>query len=155
MSMTGLEVFDTTLQKTNEWLQDIMGELGTDNRQEAYLALRATLHTLRDRLPLEQIAHLGAQLPMLIRGIYYESWRPTLEVSKLHRNEFLACVLGYFTRTALESADPELAVRAVFTAISRHTAPGEVQKVRNVLPQDLRDLWESTGGAESARAQAL
>lgn len=72
MSVTGLDVFDSTLQKTNEWLQQIMQQLGTDSRQEAYIGLRATLHTLRDRLPLEVVAHLGAQLPMLVRGIYYE-----------------------------------------------------------------------------------
>jgi uncharacterized protein (DUF2267 family) len=81
MSITGLEVFDTTLQKTNEWLQEIMQEFGTENRQQAYAALRATLHTLRERLPTEETAHLGAQLPMLIRGIYYEGWHPVLEIS--------------------------------------------------------------------------
>src|SRR4051812_19750729 len=101
MSLISLEVFDTTLQKTNEWLQEIMQELATESRQEAYVVLRATLHTLRDRLPLEVTAHLGAQLPMLIRGIYYEAWRPSLEVRKMHRDEFFECVLAHFTRTAL------------------------------------------------------
>jgi uncharacterized protein (DUF2267 family) len=154
MSMTGLEVFDTTLQKTNQWLQEIMQELGTESRQEAYVILRATLHTLRDRLPLEEMAHLGAQLPMLVRGIYYEGWRPSLQVAKLHRDEFIACVLDHFTRTPLESQDPEPAVRAAFHAIARNVSPGEIEKIIHVLPKDLRDLWESTG-AESARAQAV
>src|SRR3954452_19690727 len=76
MSATGLEVFDTTLQKTNEWLQEMMQEFGTESRQQVYLILRATLHALRERLPLEPMAHLGAQLPMLIRGFYYEGWSP-------------------------------------------------------------------------------
>jgi uncharacterized protein (DUF2267 family) len=150
----GIEVFDTTLQKTNEWLQEITQELGTENRQQAYIALRATLQTLRDRLPLEEAAHLGAQLPMLVRGIYYEGWRPSLEVCKLHRDEFLAAVLSHFTRTVFESADPEPIVRAVFHAIARNVSPGEVAKIMHVLPQDLRDLWESTG-TENARAQAV
>jgi uncharacterized protein (DUF2267 family) len=49
MSMTGLAVFDTTLQKTNEWLDEISYELALENRHTAYLALRGTLHALRDR----------------------------------------------------------------------------------------------------------
>lgn len=72
MSITGLDVFDKSLNKTNEWLQDLMDELNFSQRKQAYQALRATLQTLRDRMIVEEAAHLGAQLPMLIRGFYYE-----------------------------------------------------------------------------------
>jgi uncharacterized protein (DUF2267 family) len=50
MSLTGLEVFDETLHKTNTWLKEIEQELGP-GRRRAYQALRAVLHCLRDRLP--------------------------------------------------------------------------------------------------------
>ena len=50
MSATGVDVFDTTIQKTNRWLDDLMTVLGTRDRYEAYQALRVTLQTLRDRL---------------------------------------------------------------------------------------------------------
>ena len=75
MSATGLEVFDRSLQETNIWLDEIMEDVGPD-RQRAYHVLRAVLHTLRDRLTVEEAAHLSAQLPLLVRGIYYEGWRP-------------------------------------------------------------------------------
>src|SRR5439155_19096467 len=75
MSSSGLEVFDRTIQETNIWLGEIADDLGPD-RQVAYRVLRAVLHALRDRLTVEQAAHLSAQLPMLIRGIYYESYQP-------------------------------------------------------------------------------
>jgi hypothetical protein len=77
MSQTGLEVFDTTLHKTNSWLKDLAQALGQADRHRAYLALRATLYALRERLTVEEVAQLGAQLPMLIRGFYYEGWDPT------------------------------------------------------------------------------
>lgn len=75
MSTTGLPVFDTTVQETNLWLKAIMEGLHTDDRHLAYLALKATLHALRDRIGPENSVHLAAQLPMLVRGLYYEGWR--------------------------------------------------------------------------------
>lgn len=73
MSNAVLEVFDASLQKTQVWLNDLMSELGWEEKpQKACLALRTALHALRDRLTNEEAVHLGAQLPILIRGIYYE-----------------------------------------------------------------------------------
>ena len=69
MSATGLDVFAKTLQTTNIWLDEIMAAIGP-NRQLAWHVLGATLRELRDRLPLEEASHFGAQLPVLIRGVY-------------------------------------------------------------------------------------
>src|SRR2546421_7375629 len=81
MSATGLDVFDKTLQTTNIWLDEIMEELGPD-RQVAWHALGAGLHALRDRLQVGLAVHLGAQLPLLVRGLYYDQWRPTEQMLK-------------------------------------------------------------------------
>ena len=90
MSATGLEVFDDTIQKTNIWLKDIMESLGRDNRRLAYRALRAVLHALRDRMTVEEAAHLSAELPMLVRGIFYEQYRPAdMPVKIRDQQEFL------------------------------------------------------------------
>ncbi|MGZ3297329.1 MAG: DUF2267 domain-containing protein, partial [Xanthobacteraceae bacterium] len=66
---------DETLHKTNIWLKEIDEVVGS-GRRGAYQALRAVLHCLRDRLTIDEAAQLGDQLPMLIRGIYYEGWHP-------------------------------------------------------------------------------
>jgi uncharacterized protein (DUF2267 family) len=151
---TGLEVFDTTLQKANEWRQEIRQEFGTDSRQQAYLILRATLYALRERLPLEPMAHLGAQLPMLIRGFYYEGWSPHLGIYKWHRDEFLERILVHFVRTDLESVDPETVVRAVFQVLARKMALGKIEKMIHVLPLEFRDLWPVSVSGR-ARSQAV
>ena len=58
MSLTGLDVFDRTVHTTNRWLQELMNLLDGGSRHDAYVALRATLHALRDRLPVEETAEL-------------------------------------------------------------------------------------------------
>jgi uncharacterized protein (DUF2267 family) len=141
MSMTGLEVFDTTVQKTNEWLDEIMYELALEDRHTAYASLRGTLHALRDRLPVEETAHLGAQLPMLVRGFYYEGWRPGREPVKMHREEFLLRVEDQLTRPAALQLDSEAVVRAVFLVLSRKISKGEIEQIEQMLPKDLRYLW--------------
>ena len=73
MSATGLDVFDKTVQTTNIWLDEIMARMGPD-RHIAWHILGAVLRALRDRLPLDDAAHLGAQLPLLVRGLYYDQW---------------------------------------------------------------------------------
>src|SRR5207248_2021300 len=56
-----LSAFDTTLQTTHIWLNELTDLTGwRDNRHRAYLALRAVLHALRDRLSVDDAAALGA-----------------------------------------------------------------------------------------------
>ena len=143
MSMTGLEVFDTTVHKTNAWLKRLMALLEWDERRRAYLALRSTLHALRDRLTIEEAAQLAAQLPMLIRGFYYEGWDPTAKPLKVRsREQFLARIQDAFRED--EPADPERVASAVFRLLEERVTDGEIEDVRYVLPSDIRELWERT-----------
>jgi len=139
MSATGIKSFDTTLQATNIWLDDIMDDLGWNDRHKAYHALRAVLHTLRNRLPVDEVAHLAAQLPMLIRGIYYEGWRPGAGVVKERRQEqFVAHVSEAFSLDL--EADPEQVCRSVLKVMGRHIDIGALDHLRQVLPADMADL---------------
>jgi uncharacterized protein (DUF2267 family) len=136
---TGIEAFDHSLQLTNLWLKDLMRRLGTEDRHLAYLALRTTLHALRDRLAVDEAAHLGAQLPMLVRGLYYEGWRPAGKPAKERSREaFLAHVRA--EAHALDF-DPEPAARAVFGLLAERITAGEIQDVKGMLPQPIRELW--------------
>src|ERR1700682_6313937 len=102
MSRLGLEVFENTLQKTYEWLNDISKLLNWDDKHKSYLALRGTLQALRDRLPFELAVKFGAQLPMLIRGFYFEGWKPTGAPVKIKNSEeFLIHVSTFFNLTPL------------------------------------------------------
>jgi uncharacterized protein (DUF2267 family) len=141
MRATGLDVFDKTLQKTHVWLNDLMAEMAWENdRHRAYLALRTVLHALRDRLTVEEAVHLGAQLPMLVRGVYYEGWKVSGKpVRERHKGDFLAHVEAAFKRD--ERIDPEKVTRAVLKVLCRHVTEGETQDIKGLLPAELRKLW--------------
>lgn len=140
MSATGLDVFDTTVHKTNRWLKELMQILDTQDKHRAYLALRATLHALRDRLTVEEVAQLGAQLPMLIRGFYYEGWDPTRKpVKERHREHFLAWIKQQFRNDP--TIDPEQVARAVFTLLANRISEGEIEDVKGILREEIRELW--------------
>jgi uncharacterized protein (DUF2267 family) len=136
---TGIGGIDRSLQLTNLWLKDLMARLGTADRHLAYLALRTTLHALRDRLAVDEAAHLGAQLPMVIRGFYYEGRHPAGKPLKEHsRKAFLEHVKA--EAHALEF-EPEPAVRAVFGLLAERVSAGEIEDVKGALPEPIRELW--------------
>ncbi|HXG09810.1 MAG TPA: DUF2267 domain-containing protein [Gemmataceae bacterium] len=140
MSQTGLKPFDSTIQTTNIWLNDILERLGWRESHRAYHALRAVLHALRDRLSVEQAAALAAQLPMLVRGFYYEGWHPHGKpVKERHKEEFLAHIADAFRDDP--DVDPEQVTRAVFQVLAKHVTAGEIENVKQSLPTELRSLW--------------
>lgn len=142
MSATGLDVFDKTVQTTNIWLDEIMGQLGPD-RHVAWHVLSAVLRALRDRLPIDGAAHLGAQLPLLVRGVFYDQWHPASGVRKERREaEFVAHVAEGLNDT--RPVNTQAAIRAVFGVLHRHIAHGQSQKVAAALPANIRALWPQT-----------
>lgn len=139
--MTKDSVLDSTIQKTHEWLRDIKEGLGLDNDRAAYAALRATLHGFRDLLATDQVASFGAQLPMLVRGIYYEGWNPASTLTgERQRRGFLEAV-RHELREHLELSDAERVARVVFDVVTMHVSPGEIEKTTHSLPREVRALW--------------
>jgi uncharacterized protein (DUF2267 family) len=140
MSATGLDVFDKTLQTTNIWLNEITDRIGPD-RQVAWKVLATVLHKLRDRLPVELAAHLGAQLPLLVRGIYYDQFEPAHMPGDCRTpEEFRAEVAEGLTD--IRPVDPDEAIAAVFAVLDRHLSEGQLAKVRHALPKGLRMAWD-------------
>ena len=135
----GLEALDHTLQITHVWINDLEERLGWENKPRAYRLLKAVLHALRDWLQINESAHFAAQLPELLRGVYYEQWRPALApVKKRSKADFLARVEDSFKADPIDN--PGQAVLAVFQLLKKITR-GEIEKVRHALPEELRDLW--------------
>jgi CBS domain-containing protein/uncharacterized protein (DUF2267 family) len=136
-----LAVLDSTIQKTHEWLKEITDHLGFPNEKAAFAGLRAVLHALRDRLPRENAAQLGAQLPMLIRGMYYEGWDPSKEPTRVrHQQEFFDLVSAEL-KEHTELRDARRITKIVFGVLANHLSAGEREKVLRTLPAEIRELW--------------
>lgn len=133
--------FDKTLQKTYQWLDELAADLDWQDHRHTYAALRVTLRTLRDRLPLAEAVDLGAQLPMLVRGFYYDGWTPTQKVERARQAEdFLQPLEAELSGLGKPVED---IARAVFRLLARHISVGEMEDVRSVLPPQIRQLIPS------------
>jgi uncharacterized protein (DUF2267 family)/CBS domain-containing protein len=150
MSATGLETFDRSIHATNLWLKEISKELGAD-RKLAWRALGVVLRVLRDRLPVEDAAHLAAQLPLLIRGAFYEQYRPAVQPDSMRSRAAFVARVADGLEGGGKPINPEKAAKAVFSALQRHVAEAEIAKVRHALPEAIRMLWPANAGARQLK----
>lgn len=140
MSVSAIAPIERTVHAANAWLEELREELCLRDSQEAYHALRAVLHALRDRLTVAEAVDLGAQLPMLLRGLYYEGWTPRDKpLRERKREEFLA----HIAESLRESPGtyPEGVAWGVFRILERHVSAGEIRDVQSILPAEIRALW--------------
>jgi len=140
MSKTEPSIIEHSVEKTHIWLSEVAAELGREDRQYAYSALRAVLHALRDRLTVDIAAKLAAQLPTLIRGIYYEDWDPSRTPVAIHD------VRTFLDRVASEGhmageTEASIAVTAVTRVLRRHLSVGEIDHLLAVLPDSFGVLF--------------
>lgn len=136
-----IRTFEQTARKSSEWVAEVMAKLGTENPADGLQALRAGLHVIRDRLPPAEVVDLGAQLPMAIRGLYYEGWRWPAEPANIRDLEGLkAAVHEHLDATS--ALDPLAVLRAVITVLAWHVSGGEIDHVTSVMPKKIAALWK-------------
>src|SRR5688500_11696596 len=153
MSSTGLDVFDKTLRTTHIWLDELMQEIGPD-RQVAWHVLGSVLRALRDRVPLGLAVHLGSQLPLLVRGTYYDQWHApgqSPEQPPQSLDEFLQIVSKDLANT--RPVNVRDATMAVFEILWRHLDRGQIEKVRHAMPELVRNIWQDSPEAPDVRAR--
>lgn len=139
--MTDVPILATSIQRAHEWLHDIGRGLGFDNEHAAHAALRATLHAMRDRLPVELVAHFGAGLPTMIRGIYYDGWHPSAaRLREAHAEDF-AEAMRRELHGHRELQNVEQVALAVMGVIHERLEPGQINHIVEALPKQVRNLW--------------
>jgi uncharacterized protein (DUF2267 family) len=140
MTSHALSTLRHSPQVVTEWINLISEDLEWDDQGRAYMLLREVLHAVRDYLSVDEVADLSAQLPVLVRGIFFDGWVPSQTPSKPRsKADFLERISKPFASTPLE--DPERAAAAVFDVLRRKTSEGEFEQVARSMPKTLRDLW--------------
>ena len=138
--MATLKLINNAAQQAHEWINEVQEELKLPHEQSAYAALRAVLHNLRDRRPVKESADLSAQLPTLIRGIYFEGWSP-------NKNKKVARTVEEFTNGVRKELSDhgeihaQNAIRSVFALLDRKVTDGEINDVIGNFPIEMRKLW--------------
>lgn len=141
MTMTGLKAFDDTIHTTNTWLHEITSRMGWDDRRRGYRLLRLGLHAIRDQMSANEIAHVSAQLPLLVRGIFFEGWqpaRPSTGVDDIE--EFLSGIRDAFSD--IPGFEAEAGFRELISVMRMHLTDGLMENMRSAMPEAIRPLWD-------------
>lgn len=152
MSAVGLEGLEHTVQLTHVWINELNDRLAWNDKSRSYRLLKAVLHAVRDRLSVDDSAHLAAQLPTLLRGVFYEQWRPAAVPNKRRAlNEFIEDVGASFKVDRPENLHG--AVMEALKVIAHKVTAGEIAKVRHAMPEEIRNFWPEPYVAAGAAAR--
>lgn len=132
-----ISAFESSLDKTNVMLKEIESAYGwpKEQRNQSYAAMRTVLHLLRDRMPVGQSVEFAQQLPVLLRGVYFEGWQPENVPVKLNRDDFLYEVRQGFPYDV--EGGTQRVVQVVLDTLRRHVNQGEWEDVKSTMPRDL------------------
>lgn len=141
MQNTTVAALNRTVQETHAWITELAGAASFGNEEQAYTGLRAVLHSLRDRLNVDEAAHLSAQLPMLVRGFYFEGWDPSRAPNEEETTEEFFASVEESLRNARLDLDTEEITRTVFDFLEQKVSPGQIDHVKGQMPKEIQALW--------------
>ena len=141
MSANGLAVFDRTLEKTHQFINDVAEQINIEDKHTVFIGINAVLHGLRDRIPLEEAAQLGSQFPVMLAGFYYQGWKPAATPTKERSvSDFVDKIRGNLHQGEYP-IEIEALIRGVFAVLSQWVTKGEIIDVANMLPKDVQEFW--------------
>lgn len=142
MTAQGLEVIDHSVHLTHEWINELAGRLDWSSKRSALRLMRVTLHHIRDHLMVDELAQLSAQLPLFIRGFFFEGWMPKqTPIRERHAIDFIATISAKMDDT--EEYRGREDIKCVFDLLNARISKGQIEDVRATLPEDIRALWDA------------
>lgn len=146
MTISSVDAIARSVEKTNMWINDLKIRLGWSDDHAVYEALRVTLMTIRDRVTPTEAAHLSAQLPLVLRGAFYDHYRPTdVPTSAKSLEDMLEPIRAHFSQ--MPNADPETIFRGVLDVMALHCTLGALDNVRSQMPKAVQQIWPPAAAA--------
>jgi uncharacterized protein (DUF2267 family) len=140
MTAQGLEVIENSGHVAHEWINELADRLDWSSKRSALRLLRVTLHHVRDHLVVDELAQMSAQLPVLIRGFFFEGWMPkNTPIKERSADAFIAFISAEMSKT--EEYRGREDIKCVFDVLNNRLSVGEIEDVRATLPERIRDLW--------------
>jgi uncharacterized protein (DUF2267 family) len=123
------------------WIANLMRRLDWHESDTAFRALLACLHALRDALPKGEAVHLGLALPVLLRGFYFDGWRPSGRAIGKNRTAFLERVHDGVRRDP--AIDPDQTARAALALLAEQLPTSALENAKAATPHELHGFWPS------------
>ena len=142
--MAELPILENNIHQAMDWIYAIEEAChwNEENQKKAFAVLRAVLHELRNLLPLEQAAHLSAQLPLIIRGIFFENWHPHFVViQEIKKEDFLTSITEALY--PYQNIDAEGTVRSVLHVLGEKLPAGTLEDILKNMPKEIQELYAS------------
>lgn len=135
--------FEPQLVEAYRWVYATSLALGHSvTLSEAYHALRGVLFALRDRMPVQEVFQLSAQLPVHIRGLFFEGYNLKDKPVKMKADAFLKRIMGEMPPNC--TTESTVIFKGVLQVLYNHITEGELADIYATLPQDIKALWDDT-----------
>jgi uncharacterized protein (DUF2267 family) len=131
------------------FLRQVAQELG--NRDDIDHAARVTvavLHTLREKISVEESIHLISQLPLILKGVYVDGWDIAHEF--VSESNTLEAFYDEIREHALRTAERDFGnnqqtkknVTAVLKVMRNYVSEGEMNHIKQQMPKSIAVLFE-------------
>ena len=140
MKLNYHNTIEHSTELTDKWVRSINYQVDWDDPNRSFQLLRATLHALRDALPINEAIEFAAQMPLVIKAYYFEGWNPssTLDCDR-DKAGFVDLVSQKIPFVSDDEA--ERAISAVFLTLNEKISSGEINDARQSVRKHLRKLW--------------
>lgn len=139
--------FEQFANDGNHFLNELQSRLGISDRDRAARIFRGILHAIRDRIPMGESFNFLSQLPMFAKAVYADQWkfkpepekyRSIMQYTEAVRERPEIVALNDFT------SDDEImnATQHILSLLSEHVSPGEMEKVKHMMPLELQSVFD-------------
>jgi uncharacterized protein (DUF2267 family) len=145
--MNSRTLLEKYIAERNEFLYDLAENLEHPHSiEQVERILRATLHTLRDRLPIQQSFHVLSQLPVFLKILYIEGWKFRERPVRFRSiEEFKEAVKDEQFRLGERDFNwnmpSEEIISRTITSLRRYLSAGEIKDLFATLPYELHPLF--------------